>query len=367
MNLSMGFLSNLFNKKEDEKINSNADFWNWFQKHEKTFFKITESEENINNFHAPLGEKLNELREGYFFLSGMLNDDTAELIITADGNIKNLVFVEQLIADAPAIKGWKFTAHKPALDIENVNISMNGYTFSDETLSFYAKENKNYPDEIDIVVVNTDYTEENKEKVTVGTQIFLDNFLGEINFATTIDTISVIGKNDAKQELIPVEKLKAYLIWREKEFVEKYEGVRHNTDDDTYTLYDYKHDNYPVIANMNSDLLHWEDKASYPWIIKISIAYDGSYNNGMPNQMISALVDSAGDKITEQLENSNEYLYIGRETGCDTRDIFYACKDFRKPSLIVDFSIKQQTRFNITYTIYKDKYWLTFKSFQNLG
>lgn len=131
----MGFLSNLFNKKE-EKINTNADFWNWFQKNEKVFYKITDSGENIQNFYNPLSEKLNELREGYFFLSGMLNDDTAELIITADGNIKNLVFVEQLIADAPAIKGWKFTAHKPALDIENVNISMNGYTFSDETLSF---------------------------------------------------------------------------------------------------------------------------------------------------------------------------------------------------------------------------------------
>jgi hypothetical protein len=31
-NLYMGFLSNLFNKKEEEKINTNVDFWNWFQK-----------------------------------------------------------------------------------------------------------------------------------------------------------------------------------------------------------------------------------------------------------------------------------------------------------------------------------------------
>ncbi|PZR22510.1 MAG: DUF695 domain-containing protein [Flavobacterium psychrophilum] len=362
----MGFLSNLFIKKEEE-INTNADFWNWFKNNERAFYKITKSGDNINKFHEPLSEKLNQLREGYFFLSGMLNDDTAELIITADGNIKNLVFVEQLIADAPSIQGWKFTAHKPALDIENVNISMNGYTFSDETLSFYAKEDKNFPDEIDIVVVNSDFTQENKEKITVGTQIFLDNFLGEINFVTSIDNLTVIGKEDAIQELIPIEKLKAYLIWREKEFVEKYESITPNLENNTHSIFEYSYNSQPIVAVMNTDLLEWNEKASYPWIMKISIAYDGSYNNGMPNQMISGLIDSAGDKITEQLENSNDYLYIGRETGCGTRDIFFACKDFRKPSLIVDTLINQQTRFDINYSIYKDKYWMTFRSFQNLG
>jgi hypothetical protein len=358
----MGFLSNLFNKK-DEAINTNADFWNWFQKNEKTFFKISQSGENIDKFHSPLSQKLNELRDGYFFLSGMLNEQTAELIITADGNIKNLVFVEELIADAPTISGWKFTAHKPELDIKNVSISMNGYNFSDKTLSFYAKEYKNHPDEIDIVIANTDFTEENKDQITVGTQIFLDNFLGEINFATTIDNLTVISTNQAEQELIPIEKLKSYLIWREKEFVEKYEGIIPNLTDNAHTLYEYTHNNHPIIAVINTDLLHWEEKVSHPWIIKISIAYDGAANNGMPNQMISELLNSTGDKITEQLENQKNCLYIGRETGSGTRDIFFASKDFRKTSLIVDTTLKQQTRFNIDYTIYKDKYWHTFKPF----
>ncbi|MDV6170080.1 DUF695 domain-containing protein [Flavobacterium sp. DG1-102-2] len=359
----MGFLDKLFSKKE-EKINTNADFWKWFQQNEKEFFKITQAGDNVQSFHNKLSDKLNELREGYYFLSGMLTDDTAELVITADGNIKNFVFVEELVADAPQINGWKFTALKPDLDIQAYGINMDGYSFSDKTISFYSNENKIRPDEIDITVLNSDFTEENKDTIILGTHIFLDNFLGEINFATTIDNISVIGTKDTQKELIPIEKLKAYLIWREKEFVEKYEGIRHNTDNDTYILYEYKHDDYPIIGVINTDLLQWEAKAAYPWILKISIAYDGLANNGMPNQMVSALVDSSEEKFTEQLKEKNNTLNLGRETGCNTRDIFFACKEFRKSSLIVDSLINQQTRFKIDYMIYKDKYWQTFEKFK---
>ena len=34
--------------------------------------------------------------------------------------------------------------------------------------------------------------------------IFLDNYIGELNSVTTIDNIVVIGTNDAKKELIPI-------------------------------------------------------------------------------------------------------------------------------------------------------------------
>ena len=45
----------------------------------------------------------------------MYDDKTAELIITAESDIKTFVFVEELIDEAPVLKGWKFTALKPAL------------------------------------------------------------------------------------------------------------------------------------------------------------------------------------------------------------------------------------------------------------
>jgi hypothetical protein len=136
----MSFLTSILNKK-DEPIRTNNDFWTWFQKNEKTFFKVIEKHDNIEkDFFDKISPKLNELKEGFFYLTGMLDDKTVELILTADGTIKNIVFVEELVASAPQIPGWKFTASKPALNIENVQIDMHGLTFDKDTLSFYSNE-----------------------------------------------------------------------------------------------------------------------------------------------------------------------------------------------------------------------------------
>ena len=131
----------------------------------------------------------------------MDDDNTVELIITPDGTVKNIIFVEELISSAPEIEGWRFTALKPALDIKDVNIAMAGYNFNNEKLSFYSNEIPGCPDEIDITIIHKDFNEENKSTITNGTYIFLDNYLGELDFATTIDSLKVIGQNEAQKEL----------------------------------------------------------------------------------------------------------------------------------------------------------------------
>ena len=231
----MGLLGDLLNKKEKETISTNQDFWNWFTANEKAFFKVIKSGNNVEqNFFDVMSSQLNQLRKGYWYLAGMLNDTTAELILTADGAAKNIAFVEDLVTDAPQLDGWKFTALKPEKDIDKIRIEMGELKFGKENLWFCSNENPAYPDEIDISIVHPDYTEELKEPLTTGAFIFLDNYLGELTSTTVIDYMEVIGKEQANSELIPIEKLKDFLIWRQKEFVEKYEGLRYNTDDDTY-------------------------------------------------------------------------------------------------------------------------------------
>jgi hypothetical protein len=190
----MSFLKNIFAKKEDA-IQSYGDFWVWFQQHEKTFFKVVQQHSNIErDFLDQIAPKLQQLQEGFFFLTGMYSDDTAELILTADGAVRNMVFVEELVAAAPQIAGWRFTALKPAAEKEAYEIRMDGYSFNTDNLSFYANEVPECPDEIDITVVHADLNEDNKKTVTTGTFIFLDNYLGELNFAVAIDRLTVVGK-----------------------------------------------------------------------------------------------------------------------------------------------------------------------------
>lgn len=354
----------LFKKKQE-----NADyneFWKWFQIHQKKFHDIISSENNIEeDFFDPLSEHLDKITDGIFYLTGMYDETTVELILTPDGNINKIIFIEELVMLAPQIDGWIFTALKPALDINDVCIEMDDYVFDKSNLSFYANENLKYPDEIDITIVHPDFNEEKEPAIANGIFLFLDNYLGELYSTTTIDSIQIIGPNEVSKELIPIAKLKDYLKWREKEFIEKYDGIRYGIDNDKYAIFNAESKSgNPFIAMINTDLLQWNSKASHPWMLNITIKFDGKHNNGMPDKKTQILLDKIEDEITEKLKDLDGNLNIGRETGENTREIYIACKDFRMPSKALSNTVeKYASKIEIDFDIYKDKYWQTLNRF----
>lgn len=362
----MSFLKNIFGKK-DEPIKSYSDFWTWFQKNEKDFFNVVKSSENIEKgFFNKLSPKLAELKEGYYYVTGMYDDNTVELVLTADGTIKNIVFIEELVEAAPKIEGWKFTALKPSLKIEDVTIKMGGIEFSSENLFFYSNELPNYPDEIDVCIIHNDMTDDNRQQIINGTYIFLDNYLGELDFVNNIDNLQVITKSEAKKELVPIAKLKDFLIWRQKEFVEKYEGVRYDTENDEYSIMEAELESgNMLLAVINTNLLEWDRQSSHPWLAVMTLKYDGSKKNGMPNNADYELLGSIEDEIMLSLKDKDGNLNIGRQTANNERDIYFACKDFRKASKTFYETQKNYgDKFEIKYDIYKDKYWQTFERFK---
>ncbi|KAF2328234.1 DUF695 domain-containing protein [Flavobacterium daemonense] len=362
----MSFLSKILGKKESPII-SYSDFWDWFLKHEKEFFKVVKKGDNIEqDFFKKLNPKLDEIHKEIYFLTGMFDEDTAELILTPDGAIRNIFLVEELVKAAPKINGWKFTALKPSSNIKDVSITMGGFKFNSENLRFYPNLHKDYPDEIDLTIVYDNFVEDKKRVQTNGVYIFLDNFLGELHSITLIDSLKIVGKNDISEELIPIEKLKNYLIWREKEFIEKYEGVRHDTENDNYSSLEAKtKEGEIVLAIVNSDILEWDKKASHPWVLSIEILFDGSNNNGMPDDETYQLLNKIEDDITLDLKDLDGYLNVGRVTSAGQREIFFACKEFRKPPKVLNAIIKKFNQFEISYEIYKDKYWQSFKHLEH--
>jgi hypothetical protein len=102
----MSFLKNIFKKKE-KPIKSYEDFWDWFRENEKFFFGVVKGRGDVKRFFFDkLSVKLNELRPGFFYLVGMPGKNTVELILTADGIVKNIAFAEELVKAAPRIDGW---------------------------------------------------------------------------------------------------------------------------------------------------------------------------------------------------------------------------------------------------------------------
>lgn len=362
----MSFLKNIFGKK-DGPIKSYVDFWIWFQKNEKEFYNSVKSQQNIEKgFFDKLSPKLAELKDGYFFLTGMYDDNTVELVLTADGNTKNIVFIEELVEAAPKINAWKFTALKPALNIEDVSIEMEGLKFSSDNLFFHSNELPNYPDEIDICVVHTEMSDDNREKILNGTYIFLDNYLGELNLVNNIDSLQIISKDEAKKELVPIAKLKDFLTWRQKEFIEKYEGVRYDTENDEYSILEAELESgNMLLAVVNTKLLNWDKQASHPWLAVMTIKYDGSENNGMPDNEDYESIGNIEEEMMALLVDKEGYLNVGRQTSKNEREIYFSCKDFRKPSKVFyETQQKYFGKFEIEFDIYKDKYWQTLERFK---
>ncbi|MDN3664100.1 DUF695 domain-containing protein [Algibacter miyuki] len=352
--------------KKEIPINSNADFWEWFVQNEKSFHKVVKNEGDISNdFFSKLSPKLDALKKGYWFLAGMFDADTAELILTADGDIKNIAFIEDLVREAPEIKGWRITALKPESGFDTSAVEMDALKFSKDTLHFYSNDLGDFPDEIDITITHPDLNEANSADVTNGVYLFLDNALGELKSVSVIDNLEVISEKAATAELVPIEKLNAFLIWREKEFIEKYEGVRHSTENDNYSALEASlKSGFPLLAVVNMDLLNWDSKASHPWIAEIELEYKGISANGMPDEATYELLNTIEDEIIQELKDADGYLNIGRQTAENVREVYFACADFRKPSKVF-YQIQQKysNRIKIEFDIYKDKYWQSFDRF----
>jgi hypothetical protein len=213
--------------------------------------------------------------------------------------------------------------------------------------------------------VHKNFNSRNEKIIVQGCYIYLDHILGDINSISLIDNLNVKAPGDAVPELIPIAKLNDYLIWREKEFIEKYDGTRHNTEEDTYTLLEAQtKEGIPILASINSVLIKWDSKASHPWLLIVQMPYDGSQNNGLPETDVYNKLNQIEDEITAELKDSDGYLFVGRETGNNMREIYIACKDFRKPASVCDAYIeKYKKEQEITFEIIKDKYWVSLNRY----
>ncbi|SHL60092.1 Family of unknown function [Chitinophaga jiangningensis] len=367
----MGLLSKILGKdKSDNQADGYKNFWKWFQKHEQQFFKALKKKKDLEeDFFDQLTNELKQMNDGFFFLAGMMDKDTAELIITADGNIKTIPFVEELVAEAPQLPNWHFTALKPASDISTANIQMGELTFNPDNIHFYPNEHPEYPDEIDITIVYDHYEETLKDNILSGIYIFLDNFLGELRFATAVDNMTVTGREEGQPDLIPVSKLKDYLLWREKEFIEKSEVAFRNTEHDNYSVLEAElTSGNRLLAVVNTDVLSWENKASHPWVMVIEVHFKGNEQTGMPDNETYQELEEVEESIGEELKAEEGYINIGRQTAENTRTIFYACKEFRKPAKILKEAPQAFSKdLQINFAIYKDKYWRTFNRFVTAG
>lgn len=355
----MNFFKDLIGR--DEPIRSYEDFWAWFTKNERRFYAAVKANNNVvQDVFDKISPKLAELQDGFFLLAGMQSEETAELVITADGDVKNIAACEDLVAAAPPLDGWLFTALKQEAD--GFTMRMGPFEYSDENILFSANETWDYPDEIDLVFTHSDLNEENEQNIKHGIYIFLDNYLGELSFSTDIDNVSVVSREKMTGAPRPLSKLKKYLADRKASFLEKYVGSRYDTENDSFSMMEAELESGdPLLAVINTTLLSWDRKASHPWIAIFHIGFPDGGNRGMPDEQTYAALSAIEDEILAELKDGGGSLNIGRETAKNVRSILFACKDFRLPSKVLRrVAQKHSQRYEIEFEVYKDKYWRSF-------
>lgn len=364
----MSFFNNLFSSSKEEpqieSIKSYQDFWNWFRTRATEFYRVVKLNGDFeHDFFDHVNPRLDQLHDGLYLLSGMIDENTAELIITPDGVVKNIVFAEELVAAAPRIDGWKFTALKPASG-EGFNLAKGDLVIEADKLFFVPRNHWERPDDIDIVIVHENVSEENRDEMSHAIDLFLDNYLGELNFVTQIDNLETAGPSELTEDLRPLLELKDYLQGRQAAFREKYSAERTHTSEDVFSLLTAESkDGLPLMAAVNSTLLMWDKKASHPWVAYIEFGYPAD-DNGLPSSETLEALALIEDEMNSELVDADGYLYVGRQTFDGVRTVYFACKNFRLPSKVFNaFAKKHSSEYEIDFGIYKDKYWQTFDRF----
>ncbi len=355
--------------RQEEIIPSEAirAFWKWFGAHAAKFKIVLERNENVEDeLFNPLSTAFQAFKADIFFLLGHRNNETAELIITADGNVKNFYLIDAIVAEAPTISGWQITAHKKPLDLDALAIKIGQLLFDKNTLYFVPVMHEHYPDLIDINIVYTAYDPKELTSIQQGVFLFLDNYLGELKFVQSIDQIKIIATPEDKSQMIPIEKLVDYINWRETEFVEKY------TSSQSYQLHEAYNvltatleNNQQLVAIINTALLEWDAKASHPWIGIFSITFNANTPNGFPDDAMHTQLEQIEHNICLQLKEKQGVLYLGRQTLNSTRELFFTAKDYVYISKIF-YAAKNhfEPQFEIHTDIFKDKYWVTFDKYR---
>jgi hypothetical protein len=384
----------------DTPAPGNEGFWTWFQLHERSFYDVVRTRDTRRiegQFLKRIIPALEAIQGTLYCETGMCSDTMAELVISAQGDVKSFVFVEDLVALAPTLANWKFTALKPANGVEEMRIKMEGYTFDNENIHFYYHDDPEYPDEIEITFVHQDLTGENKTIITQGVFLYLESLLGEHDAATLIDKGTVTGPSQngtgpaqngggvsqdgggVSQDSggpsqngggspIPMGKLADFLRWKEKEFVEKYHESRHQTENDNYAVLEGKdEDGFANVVTLNTDLLQWDAKVSHPWMMLIVVDYEktnGLAGSGMPDTKHYQHITRLEKELAEKLPDSAGYLILARQTYKGKRTIFLACKEFRQASKTTQQLLETYyPDLSCSYEIYKDKYWKTMEPF----
>lgn len=174
------------------------EFWTWFQQNASRYYNL--EEHNPHELFSALAIKLCEIHPDLSFeFSSVLDNNTRELVITANGIHSAFPYVIKLVEAAPKMEDWEIVAFRQRKSgFEDVTIGT--FKLSADNVFF---DYELQPDKVDVAFYITDYTGESIFKNAVF--LILDRLLGEYDVETKLGAItfsSAIVKPDTCHYLV---------------------------------------------------------------------------------------------------------------------------------------------------------------------
>lgn len=179
------------------RSNDAAKFWRWFEDNcdDFRFFREMDPVECEEIFEE-LTERLQLYCTSLFFEMRIDDNNNGELIVTANCDEDFFDDAEYLVAQAPEIEHWSFTALIPA-DNDGEPIEYEDLELSPSEMWFTAIEDEEMPEKLNLVILMKDI-EMIKESEHLETAIFLllQSILGEKAFARYINLYTLSDMPD---------------------------------------------------------------------------------------------------------------------------------------------------------------------------
>lgn len=171
-------------------MNKYQAFWTWFKENEKEYF--LNIEKDMGNLVPLLQEKLWEINEDLAFeISEVLDDNSREFIISADGIYSAFDDVLQLYSYRLDLSKWKIVPFRAREEVTSHSVELDGLTLSYEDISFAYKIEEN---KISITVYIKNYDNVDNRYVHAYF-LLLDSLVGEYDAVTMFNKTVILPKN----------------------------------------------------------------------------------------------------------------------------------------------------------------------------
>ena len=180
---------------------TSVQFWTWFSSNADRLrrdFAAAEAADEILPVIERIRVELHRYDERLFPLIGIDDDDTPELIITAEGDAHAFRSVFELTKAAPKLDDWRIVPLKPRVSASEAfrSIEVGGEELSlDETRFVMASNGV----EVELAILVDDYADEAEECLRYLALALVECLIGERDLATRVNALDVIRLSDFRE------------------------------------------------------------------------------------------------------------------------------------------------------------------------